>query len=646
MTDFGYAGKILRVDLSSGTTTEVPTSDYADRFLGGRGVMSKIYWDEVSPEVSAFDPENRLMFATGPLAGLPEIGSGRCEVTGKSPAPAPEHFCYCNLGGRWGAQLKFAGYDAIVVHGRSEKPVYLFIHDDGTQLRDASPLWGKGSNETRELLKGELGNSVRVAAIGPAGENMVTMANILADNDASGSGGLGAVMGSKRLKAVAVQSGKKGVKVAQPERLRELISYYRRLRPTFHYVPILDELIKPYGEVGTARKKDPCHGCLGNCMRAVYQSKDGKIGKWQCGSAFYYIRQAARYYGGWSEIPFDANRLADWYGVDIYVVELMMYWLNRCYTAGVITDESIGIPFSKLGSWEFIETLLRKLSLREGFGDVLAQGIVKAADSLGPGARAQLKQYIAQCDEFQAYGPSYLIYPAIMYAMEPRRPLPQIHEIAVPIDYWLEWLDGVEGAYLSTDVLRAIAKRFWGGELAVDFSTLEGKALAVKMVQDREKVKECLILCGWMWPITHIESSSDHVGDATLESKMLSAVTGREVDEEGLYRIGERVFNLYRAILVREGHRGRDHDVLPDTWYSKPNKLDLLNPMFWLPGKDGELISRKGATIEKEDLERMKDEYYQLRQWDVATGLQTRAQLEELGLKDIADELEQRGLTA
>jgi aldehyde:ferredoxin oxidoreductase len=225
MTTFGYAGKVLRVDLSSRSTAELSTLAHAGRFLGGRGLAAKVYWDEVPPEVSAFDADNRLIFATGPLAGLSVLGGSRWQVCGKSPLPVPETFCYGNLGGRWGADLKFGGYDAIIVQGISDKPAYLLIEDGRAELKDASALWGKGTIETRDILKSELGRSATVVAIGPAGENMAVMATLLADNDASGSGGLGAVMGSKKLKAIVVKGGRKGVNVAQPDRLRQLTQY-------------------------------------------------------------------------------------------------------------------------------------------------------------------------------------------------------------------------------------------------------------------------------------------------------------------------------------------------------------------------------------------------------------------------------------
>jgi len=644
MTTFGYAGKILRIDLSSVSLTQVSTLDYAS-FLGGRGIAAKIYWDEVSPGTSALDADNRLIFATGPLAGLPVLGSSRWTVCGKSPLLTPEQFCYCNLGGRWGAELKFAGYDAIVVQGKSERPVYLFLHDDSAELKDASALWGKGSIETRETLKSELGNSARVVAIGPAGENMATMASLLADNDASGSGGLGAVMGSKNLKAIVVKGAERGVKVAQPDRLRELIGYYRELRripipsSSYRYSP---ELIP---NLSHRMKRDPCYGCLG-CFRRVYEAEDGKKGKYMCHSALFYQPWAVKYYGGWNDVPFYATKLVDAYGLDSKAIDWMISWLQRCYEAGILNDSNTGIPISKIGSLEFIETLVKKISFRDGFGDILAQGLNKAAGSLGPQAKEQIRSigYISKPEYKDLYGPRLYITNAFFYAMEPRIPMQQLHEVGALIPKWVSWAKKADGAVVSSEVIRAIAKRFWGSELAADFSTCEGKALAAKSIQDRQYAKECLILCDYLWPIIDLASSADHVGDPTLESKILSAVTGHEVDEEGLYRIGERVFNLQRAILVREGHRGRDFDSLPDHCFTLPLEYDQLNPECLVPGKGGQVISRKGTVVDRKEFERIKDEYYHLRQWDVATGLQTKAKLEELGLEEVAQDLEERRL--
>lgn len=275
----------MRVDLSSGRTAEMPTLDYSERFLGGKGLATKIYWDEVPPGVSAFDPENRLIVATGPLCGIPVIGGSRWEVCGKGPA-SPQRFSYGNLGGRWGAALKFTGYDGMVVQGKADKPTYLYIHDGEVEFRDACHLWGRGAIETREILKGELGNSAMVLAIGPAAENMAVMATLLAENDASGSGGLGAVMGAKRLKAIVVEGERRGVKVAQPERLQQLTQGYRDLRRSFpfdgwEYLSrwSRDPTAEPRLMPGPEMKKEPCYGCLGLCARKVYVSGEGKAGK-------------------------------------------------------------------------------------------------------------------------------------------------------------------------------------------------------------------------------------------------------------------------------------------------------------------------------------------------------------------------------
>lgn len=634
---YGYAGEILRVDLSSGQMRTVPTSDYTLDFVGGRGIAARIYWEEVPPEVSAFDPENRLLYFTGPLAGFNGIGGSRWTVCGKSPLPVPEQFSYCNLGGGWGVKLKFAGYDGIVVHGRSARPVYLLVQDGVAEIRDASHLWGKGTIQVRDALKAELGKSVAVVACGPAGENLVTFASLLADNDASGSCGFGAVMGSKNLKAIAVRGSRRPA-AARPQQLADLT---RRVRDLKH-----DSMGEGQTDLilGPRMKKDVCHGCIGACIRQTFEAKDGTKGKYACGSAWFYQERAMRYYGEWNEVPFFATRLCDSFGLDTESVHTLIMWLSRCAKAGILTDDNTGIPLSRLGSHEFIETFVRKIALREGFGDTLGQGLVRAAATVGEGSEELITDYMSKSGYGAEYCPRMFIVSSLLYAMEPRLPINQVHEVGVPLFSWLSWLRKAEGSYLSTRVFRMIAERFWGSELAADFSTHEGKALATRLIQNREYAKESLILCDWMWPITHAKESIDHVGDATLESSLLSAVTGREVTEDGLYRIGERIFNLQRALLAREGHTGRECDVLPEAFYTRPLRWSVQDPECLAPGKDGDVISRKGAVVDREQFESMKDEYYELRGWDAHTGLQTAGVLADLGLQDVADDLQKRGL--
>jgi aldehyde:ferredoxin oxidoreductase len=371
---YGYAGKIARVDLTSGNISTMPTMDYANRFLGGRGIGTKIYWDEVLPEVKAFDPENRLIFVTGPATGIVPAGA-RWQVFGKSPARVPEGFCYSNSGGSWGAKLKLAGFDGLVIQGCSEKPVYLYIKDGSIEIRDAENLWGRGAVEVREELKKKLGKRTGVVSTGPAGENLVVFANIMADDDASGSSGFGAVMGSKRLKAIAVEGNGK-IEPADKKALKDLTKYVRHL--------IGDEpRIDPSLDMPTDMKHDTCFACVGCRMRGTYKAKDGTKGKYMCASALFYQEFTKAYYGSWDEASFFATRLCDQYGLDVWPVMSMIIWMMQCMMEGILTDENTGLPLSKLGSLEFIEAMVKKVALREGFGDVLAQGPLKAAESFG-----------------------------------------------------------------------------------------------------------------------------------------------------------------------------------------------------------------------------------------------------------------------
>ncbi|MCX5998462.1 MAG: hypothetical protein NTU41_02425, partial [Chloroflexi bacterium] len=576
------------------------------------------------------------------MGGLPAIGGSRWEVCGKAPCTTPSQFTYGNFGGMWGAELKFAGWDAVLVQGRSDKPVYLLLDEGKAELRDASHLRGMGTAQTRETLKQELGKTVRVVAAGPAGENMAVMANLVADNDATGARGLGAVMGSKKLKAIAVRGSRKGANVAQPEKLRELTRYFRSLDVSLSGVVCG----LSFKVTGPRARKDPCYGCPGNCLRVVYQAQDGQSGKYMCAGSTFYRVYADAYYQRETVVPFHANRLCNDCGLDLMSIDPLLFWLQRCYRAGILNDENTGMPLSKLGSLEFAESFFRRISFREGFGDVLSRGMVKAAEWVGQGAEELLPNCLFRGDQTDLYGPRLYITHALLYATEPRMPVQQLHEVSQVVGKWLNWLMKVDGAYMSGDVLRRIAVRFWGSETAADLSSYQGKALAAKKIQDREYAKECLGLCDYLWPIMDTEHTDDHMGDPTLESRILSAVTGDAIDEDSFNRAGEMIFNVQRAILTREGHRGRGHDVLPDAWHAVPLKASFPNTESLVPGEGGKPVSRKGAVVDRAEFEKMKDEYYRLRHWDVATGLQTAGILKELGLDDVAQDLAERGLLA
>jgi len=323
----------------------------------------------------------------------------------------------------------------------------------------------------------------------------------------------------------------------------------------------------------------------------------------------------------------------------------MMRWLTDGYKAGILTEDNTGLPLAKYGSWEFIETLVKQISLRDGFGNVLAQGLYQAAESVGSKAKELITDYPDKNGQNMAYGPRLYNLNGLFFATEPRMALSLCHEISFPVARWKRWVRGsqgvyasYEGAYISYDMLCDIGSRFWGSELAFDFSTYEGKAMAAKRIQDRIHAIECLILCGQYYPHTKTLES-----DPTIESKLYSAVTGNETDEEGLNRIGEMVFNLQRAILVREDPRGKKVDEIPEFNFTVPLEGEVLNTELLVPGKNGEPITKKGTVVDKDKFAKMLGEYYELRGWD-ESGLQTKQKLAELDLGDIAGDLAQRGL--
>jgi len=635
----GYAGSILRVNLTTGDISQTSSAKYIDLFIGGRGLAAKIYWDEVPPEIDAYDPDNRLIFATGPVSGATRIVGSRWQVCGKSPIH--NLFSYCNMGGSWGAQLKYAGYDGLVVHGKADKPVYLYINDDKIEIRDADHLMGKGAITTREVLKEELGKTYRVVTFGPAGENRVPFSIFLADRDSSGSSGLASVMGSKNLKAIVVKGSGK-IDVADPEKIKQIGNRISEMTG------------RPGDEIGSTSqfiprdklKRDICYGCKFGCGRATYEGKNGKKGKYFCHTAVFYETRAYRFYGEWNEVAFEANKLCDDYGVDSHGMETMIAWLVRLARANIITEEQTGLPLSKIGSLEFIETLIKKISFREGFGDVLADGVHKAAEILGEDAQKHITHFITRTGYNPVYGARLYITTGFFWAMEPRLPIQLLHEVSVPGMRWAAQAMGLAQTGVTSDVIRTIGERFWGSEIAADFSTYEGKAKAAVVIQNREYAKESLIICDFLFPVFYSLIDEDGVGDPTLENQVYEAITGKQMDEAGLYKIGERVYNLQRAIHLREGRKAREGDVLEEYNYTMPLKSDFGNPDCLVPGKNGETFSRKGMVIDREAFEKMKDEYYELRGWDLQTGLQTKANLEALELGDVAVELEGKGLLA
>jgi aldehyde:ferredoxin oxidoreductase len=284
---YGWKGTLLRINLASGETQTSPTAELAERFIGGRGFISKIYWDEVDTKTDALDPASPLMLMTGPLSGTPAASANRWFIAGKSPLLYPEQFGLGNVGGSMAIKIKAAGLDGIIITGKAKKPSYLHIKDGKIKIEDAAGLWGCEIPDTLERLRSQHGKNAEVVCIGPAGENKVRFAIAMSDNGACGGSGFGAVMGSKNLKAIVVEGTGKAA-VAKPDELKKINSQIRSLMEG-------RLLMDPNIEGIELIKRSPCPGCPSGCPRGLYKHVSGKeeVRK-NCGSAYMYYLNFAR----------------------------------------------------------------------------------------------------------------------------------------------------------------------------------------------------------------------------------------------------------------------------------------------------------------------------------------------------------------
>jgi aldehyde:ferredoxin oxidoreductase len=643
MAEFGYAGEILKIDLSSRKVKREDTSHYSSKFIGGKGLAAKIYWDMVPPDARALSPENALIFATGPTTTFQGIAGCRWQVSGKSPMHEPEAFSTGNMGGKWGPALKAAGFDALVVSGKADRPVYIYIRDGEIQIKDASALIGKSSFDTIDDLRTELGQDISVVTIGPGGEHEVVYATAFADEGASGGAGMGAVMGSKNLKAIAV-AGSQVIAAAEParlEKIKERAKYFRGPPPD-------PNAPNPWAFGGVTFNEE-CWGCGLYCNRQMYFAEKGRKYKAFCQQTGIYTPAVMKHYGEWKPAQLLALRLCDANTLDSAVMAPMIKWMLDCYKEGVMGEKETGLPLSQLGTEEFIEKLTHMIAFREGFGDALARGLKYAAQSLGKKAEEIALRYVAtRSYECQDYDPRLFFTTSIFYATEPRRAIDQLHGCSILMMKWLAWYNKMPGSLCSTENMTEAARRYWGSETAADFSTWEGKALAAKKIQDRCFAKDSLILCDLMWPMMITGVAEEAVGDPSMESQIYSAITGHETDEAGLARFGERIACLQRAIHLRQGWGGRSNDLLLDYFFEEPLKQGAIffNPDAILPGPKGKTISKLGTVVERDKFEQIKTDFYKLRGWDTATGYPTKATLTDLGLEDVAADLEKRNLVA
>jgi aldehyde:ferredoxin oxidoreductase len=528
-------------------------------------------------------------------------GASRFEIVGKSPMLVPEGFCYGNSGGYWGPALKRAGYDGVVISGKADQPVYLWICDGRAEILDASRMWGRGVNSVRDHLKQVHGKNTRFITTGVAGENLCRNANLMTDNEGSVTGGFGSVIGAKNLKAVAV-SGTGNPMVAHPEELKDLnrLSVHLNQR---------DPMFNPYPEDQISRiGKASCYQCGLDCiMRNTFKTVSGKEVVRKCQSMFVYFPWVMARPGEPAETASNATDLCNDLSLCTMEVYNMVQWLVTAYEAGYLSDSQTGLEIDKLGTWEFFETLANMIAHRKGFGDILAEGLLRAGQTLGEDARAHFANEVSGVGDGATYSAREYLMNGLLYALEPRQPI-------------------------------AMHEKAW------DLNTHEGKAMAATKIIDRTYLKDSLLLCDSCWPLMVSQNTEDKVGDPTLESRIFSAVTGIESDEKSLHQYGERIFNQQRAILLREGRRPKSDDTVAEFNFTDPVQSVFMNPDVIVPGPGDEVISRKGQTLDRDAFTAMRDEFYQLRGWDPETGLQTEETLNRIGLSDLAEDLKKKGL--
>ncbi|MEM2935922.1 MAG: aldehyde ferredoxin oxidoreductase N-terminal domain-containing protein [Candidatus Bathyarchaeia archaeon] len=650
----GWVGKILRVDLTDGRVSQEDTMKYAERFIGGRGINAKIAWDEIPPGVDAFDPENRLIFTTGPLTGTLAPTSGKIVVGGVAPQvyPKPWYTRSC-MGGHFGSELKYAGYDGLILQGKAEKPVYLWIHNKEVEVRNADRIWGRDAFSAQEILMREHGEEVKVACIGQSGERLVRFAVILTEtSNAAGQGGFGAVMGSKNLKAIAIR-GTGGVKIAKP---REFMNLCLAIREELHapYYNAIDEnygVQKDHVSKYGLRLHNCAHGCTTKCFSYYYRHVPGVVnpgmhrGLYQCVAPLFpglpppsTIGKSTFY--NWKigfEAGFELNVISNQYGLNQWELILgMVPWLRMCREEGIMTDID-GTPIN-VDDPKFWVTLFHKITFREGLGDALAEGGERAADILGKGKEQIRRLYAAygyaghwdgHGDRVNVVSFPVWIVSALQWATDTRDPFSSGHCYAASLSLW--------EPLLSWDTLKRIGKKLYGSEKASDpFTPYEYKAQPTIWHQHRSVLKDSLPVCDAVFPRIYSKKTGDNfarIGDMegpSFEYNMFAAATGVNMSEKELYEACERIFNLERAIQVRNYGRTRakDEEIIP--YFEE--KEQFLGPFD------------KYMGLDRQKFLHLLDEYYILRGWDVKTGRPTKEKLRELGLNDVANELEKGGL--
>jgi len=660
----GWANRILHIDLGNMRIGVQETAPYVPEYLGARGLAARACWDHHSEPVEPFDPANPLMVFAGALTGSRSPYSGRATVCAFSPQAYPHPWFTCsNVGGFFGGQLKRAGYDGIVVTGASETPVRICIRDDEVAIRPADDLWGLDTLETLQALASAEGEGMRSLVIGPAGERLSRIATIhTASSSACGQGGFGAVMGSKKLKAISV-AGSGRVSLARPGTIgaisKALVQAFAQAGKTgpLNFYGDIEELDRSLTAKGDGRvvRRACTESCITPCVAhfldvsgVVYDRKWS--GDWVCvGRDFLGPEEddppQKKSIYDWQlghRAAFELNVLSNRYGLNqADIIGGMVPWLIACQKAGLVSEiNGWAMDWRSPAFWaEF----LRIMAYREGVGDALAEGGWAAARELGLGEDLARRRYpgwgcAAHCDPF-GWGKvtfPYWLVSALQWLADTRDPFNSGHGYlwaASAAERAAELEDEAERA-AALDRIRAVGQRLYRSADAVDpCGGYDGKANAGHHQRLRSVIKDCMPVDAH-FPLVYDATAPDgyyrlrdveglgEIEGPSIEYHLFAAGTGVAWSEEEFVQAAERVCTLERALQVRYWGRDRrtDERVLPYFERTEPYQNPYLDRRY---GLDRELFVP------------VLDEFYALHGWEPQTGWPTRERLSELGMADV-----------
>ena len=334
---------------------------------------------------------------------------------------------------------------------------------------------------------------------------------------------------------------------------------------------------------------------------------------------------------------FDAPTLANDYSIGTFELQSMIEWLYACAKSGALTEAETGLPLGKIGTWEFLETLLYKIAHREGFGDILAEGMMRVRDMVSEKARAKFPYNVAPVGSHDGVPPRAFITHALLYPFETRMHPISVQEMSKLLVPWNMYQVDPKSSPISPASFLKIARLFWGSETAADQTTYEGKAMAARNMQNRTYLRDSLGLCDFTWPVHYSYSTPDGVGDPDLEGKIFTAVTGMPASALGPF--AERTFNMQRLIRVREGHRIPEDDFPPEFNFTQGLMISIHGNKIIVPGPGAQPVDLTGNKLDREKFIKMLKEYYALRGWDEKTGLPTKEILDKLGMGDLVGAL-------